>query len=173
MKDLLVHSSPVQCTVTVSVHCNNGDFQDLIHFYMCYISKQRLLSSFRDSFVLISNQIRLFHALHPTVGHFQSFKLSSFILGFIQTIPVCMFFSLLSFQSDCVFLLWQKHKTLQPGNFHMSQVKASAVQQKGWLCSSSQKHEVSPCQPGSLQGRMKTALCFCLQSSSDLFRRLL
>lgn len=69
-------------------------------------------------------------------------------------------FFLLSFQSNCVFLLWQKHKILQPGNFHMSQVKASAVQQKGWLCSSSHKHEVSPCQPGCLQGGWKQHFVF-------------
>lgn len=108
MKDLLVHSNPVQCTVTVSVHCNNKDFQDLIYFYICYISKQRLLSSFRDSFVLISNQIRLFDALHPTVGHFQSFKLSSFTLGFIQTIPVSMFFPFFLF-NPTVFSYFDKN----------------------------------------------------------------
>lgn len=108
MKDLLVHSNPVQCTVTVSVHCNNKDFQDLIYFYICYISKQRLLSSFRDSFVLISNLSRLFDALHPTVGHFQSFKLSSFTLGFIQTIPVSMFFPFFLF-NPTVFSYFDKN----------------------------------------------------------------
>lgn len=142
MRDLLVHSDPVQCTVTVSVHCNNKDFQDLIFLHRLYLKRassakktcltNAALLSLEESSVLISNRNRLFDALHPTVGHFQSFTLSSFTFGFMQTLPVSMFFPFLLFNLT-VFSYFDKN-TLQPGNFHMSQGKASAVQQKGWLC---------------------------------------
>lgn len=86
---------------------------------------------------------------------------------FMQTVPdsMLLFFSfLLSSLRLCFPTRIKKHKTLQPGKFHMSQVKASAVQQKGWLSSSPQeKHEVSPCQPGCVWGWMKMAF-FCAYS---------
>lgn len=70
-----------------------------------------------------------------------------------------MFFSILSLLT--VFPdLHKNHCTLQPGKFHMSQVKA-------WLCNkttdsalSSEKHQVWPCQRYCLPGWMKTPIFF-------------
>lgn len=172
MKDLLVHSNPVQCTVTVSVHCNNKDFQDLIYFYICYISKQRLLSSFRDSFVLISNLIRLF-------DHFiQLWDISSHLSSAVlhlalskQSQSPCFFPSFFSIRLCFLTLTKTQDFTTREFPYESGQSLSCATEgltllflTQTWSLTLSTRLPT---------GRMKTALCFCLQSSSDLFRRLL
>lgn len=85
---------------------------------------------------------------------------------------LCFFFPFL-FYPTAFPDLNKKHKTLQPGKFHMSQVKASAVQQKGWLSSSPRKTWSFTLSTSLSTGVDENCIFFvCLQSSSDLFHQL-